>query len=249
MFVQVPANPGAGRPPFPCVTPAMFPEMRLRLRETGIEVTNLEFFRITSDVVVADYRAALELGAELGAKRAVVHLHDTDEERGLDRLSQFCELAGGHGLAVGLEFNGLSAGCPSLARALEVVERAGCSNLGVGIDPLHLQRTGGKPADLLGVDRRLLSYAQLCDGPVLADAGKALDPARYVADVFDRLVPGEGSFPLAELVRALPADMPFDVEVPALRLIGTNISPRDHARLAVMAARRLLMDHPGNDDA
>lgn len=240
VFVQVPANRGAGRPAFPLVTRALLPEMRARLRDTGIRVTNLEYFPLTADVALADFRAALELGAELGGQRAVVHLHDTDEQRGVDKLAAFTELAASHGLAIGLEFVGLSAGCPSLARALQLVERIGHARLGVGVDPLHLQRTGGTPADLAGVDARLLSYAQLCDGPALSDPRLALDKARYVAEVFDRLIPGEGVFPLVELLASLPPGMPFDVEVPALRMCGTGMAPAEHARQAVMGARRLL---------
>lgn len=240
VFVHVPANPGAGRPAFPRVTRAMLPEMRARLRDTGIRVSNLEYFPLTADAALTDFRAALELGAELGGQRAVVHLHDTDEQRGIANLAGFTEMAAGYGLAVGLEFVGLSAGCPSLARALQLVERAGQTNLGVGIDPLHLQRTGGTSGDLAGVDARLLSYAQLCDGPALADSALALDRERYVAEVFDRLSPGEGVFPLTALLKNLPAELPLDVEVPALRLNGSDISPREHARSAVMGARQVL---------
>jgi sugar phosphate isomerase/epimerase len=123
---------------------------------------------------------------------------------------------------------------------VQLVERIGLANLGVAVDALHLQRTGGLPQDLAGLRRGLLSYAQLCDGPALADPSQALEPARYIAEAFDRLVPGEGTFPLAELVQVLPADLPLDVEVPALRQAGAGISPLEHARHAVMGARRVL---------
>ena len=242
VFVHAPTNPGAGRPAFPRVTPAMLPEMRARLRDTGVKVTNLEYFPLTANVALQDYRAALELGAELGAQRAVVHLHDIEVNRGSDSLARFADMALECGLAVGLEFVGLSTGCPNLVRALQLVERAGRANLGVGVDALHLQRTGGSPADLAGVDARLLSYAQLCDGPALADPGQALDHTRYVAEVFNRLAPGEGVFPLKELIQALPPDIPCDVEVPALRLIKAGVAPIEHARRAVMGARQVLAD-------
>lgn len=240
VFVQVPKNPGAGRPAYQKMTRAMLPAMRTRLRDTGMRVSNLEYFPLTADVDLQDYRAALELGAQLGAQRAVTHLHDSDESRGLESLGRFADLAAEYGLAVGLEFVGLFAGCPTLERALQLVGQVGRANLGVGVDSLHLARTGGSPADLAGVDSRLLSYAQLCDGPALADLAQAFDRTRYVAEVYDRLSPGEGVFPLRELVQALPQDMPFDVEVPALRLTGSNISPLEHARHAVKGARRVL---------
>jgi sugar phosphate isomerase/epimerase len=240
VFVQTPANPGPGRPAFPRVTQATLPAMRARMRDTGIAVTNLEYFPLTADVSLDAYRPALELGGTLGGRRAVVHLHDADDRRGADTLARFAALAAEYGLAVGLEFMGLSAGCPNLARAVRLVERLGLSNLGVAVDSLHLQRTGGTPQDLAGLQRGLLSYAQLCDGPALADPDHALDPERYVAEAFDRLVPGDGVFPLAQLVRALPGDLPIDVEVPMTRLAPAGVPPLEHARRAVRAARRLL---------
>jgi sugar phosphate isomerase/epimerase len=125
-------------------------------------------------------------------------------------------------------------------RALQLVERVGRANLGVGVDPLHLQRTGGSAADLAGVDVKLFCYAQLCDGAALADPRQALDKTRYVEEAFDRLVPGDGVFALKALVQALPPDIPFDVEVPALRLIKAGVAPIEHARRAVMGARQVL---------
>lgn len=240
VFVHVPDHRGPGRPVFPRVTREMLPEMHARMQALGVGVTNLEYFPLTAETAPENYRASLELGALLGAQRAVAHLHDADASRGADTLARFCELAQEYRLTVGLEFIGLSAGCPNLQRALQIVRQLGLANLGIGVDALHLQRTGGAPGDLRGVERHLLSYAQLCDGIALDDPAQALDPARYIAEAFDRLSPSEGAFPLAELVAALPADLPFDVEVPALRLSGSAHAPSDHARNAVTNARGLL---------
>jgi sugar phosphate isomerase/epimerase len=241
VFVHTPNKPGPGRPAFPRVTRDMLPEMLARMRDTGIAVTNLEYFPLTADVRLDEFRPALDLGAALGARRAVVHLHDTDDQRGTDKLSHFAGLAAEYGLAAGLEFMGLSAGCPSLARAVQLVERVGLDNLGVAVDPLHLQRTGAVPGDLAGLRRNLLSYVQLCDGPARVDPGLELDPARYVAEAFDRLVPGEGAFPLVQLMQVLSTDLPVDVEVPSLRLAGSGISPLEHARHAIRGARRVIV--------
>lgn len=240
VFVHTPGNPGPGRPVFPKVTPAMLPSMRQRMSDAGVAVTNVEYFPLTADVDLDAFRPALELGAGLGARRAVVHLHDADDQRGSDTLERFAGMAAEYGLGAGLELLGLSPGCPSLARAVQLVERIGLPNLGVAVDALHLQRTGSTPLDLAGLPRSLFSYAQLCDAPALADPAQALDPTRYIAEAFDRLPPGEGAFPLVEMVRALPSDLPYDVEVPALRLVRAGVSPLEHARRAVTGARRVL---------
>jgi sugar phosphate isomerase/epimerase len=240
VFVHTPANPGPGRPVFPKVTQAMLPAMRQRMRDAGIAVTNVEYFPLTADVDLDAFRPALALGAALGARRAVVHLHDADDQRGTGTLARFAGMAAEYGLGAGLELLGLSPGCPTLARAVLLVERIGLPNLGLAVDALHLQRTGAAPQDLAGLPRGLFSYAQLCDGAALADPAQALDPSRYIAEAFDRLPPGEGVFPLVELVRALPPGLPCDVEVPALRLRGAGASPLEHARRAVEGARRVL---------
>jgi hypothetical protein len=58
----------------------------------------------------------------------------------------------------------------------------------------------------------------------------------------NRLVPGSGEFPLRELVRALPPDLPMDVEVPSKDLQVQGIAPVERARLAVKASRDLLQE-------
>ena len=49
-----------------------------------------------------------------------------------------------------------------------LVARAAHPNLAIGIDILHLVRSGGSPADVAALDRGLIGYAQLCDGESLA---------------------------------------------------------------------------------
>jgi sugar phosphate isomerase/epimerase len=42
----------------------------------------------------------------------------------------------------------------------------GESGGGIIIDPLHLQRSGGTPADVRSLDPKLIAYCQLCDAPL-----------------------------------------------------------------------------------
>ena len=83
------------------------------------------------------------------------------------------------------------------------------------------------PAELFG-------YAQICDGPDLVAR------ADYWDEVFERMVPGEGVFPLAAFLDALPATTPVDVEVPSTRRREAGIPPLELARRAAKAARELL---------
>lgn len=244
IFVDSPDDPTPGqafpRPLFPTVTRAMQREFMQRLRDHGIAVTNIEFFPLGPQGVPEGFREKLALGAELGARVAVTHVHDPEPARATDSLGRFAGLCAEFGITAGLEFMGLSPACSSLAKALELIEGAAQPNIGVAIDALHLVRTGGTPAALAAVDPALIAYAQLCDGPALADPGRALDPDRYLKEAFDRLVPGEGVFPLRELVRALPPATHYDVEVPRPGLQSRGVPPLERARRAVDAARSLL---------
>jgi sugar phosphate isomerase/epimerase len=238
IFVYLPPEtlPGRKGPDvqFPIVERSTKAEMLHRLKDNNVSVTNLEFFPLGPQVDVNAFAGALELGKELGGKRAVTHVHDADEQRVVDRLGRLCELAARFELDVGLEFLGLSAACASLERAVDLVEKARQPNLGIGVDPLHLVRTGGTPAEILAIDACRFSYAQLCDGLHLARSTDYLD------ECFNRTLPGDGCFPLRELMCALPASVPLDVEVPSETLKAQGMPALQRATAAVEASRRLL---------
>jgi sugar phosphate isomerase/epimerase len=83
---------------------------------------------------------------------------------------------------------------------------------GVLIDPLQLFRTGATVAQISLVDPSALSLAQLCDADSIERATD-LEALRTEA-VSGRLPPGDGVFPLADFVKALPLDAALSVEVP-----------------------------------
>lgn len=238
LFTHVPAvtlTGGGGLSPFPVVTEADRRLLLARLRNTGVTVTNVEYFPVAADVPIESYRPALALGAELGARRAVVHIHDKDDARAVDGLGRLADLARHYGLGVGLEFMGLSPACDSIARACWFLDQVRHPDLGVAIDALHLVRTGGTAGDIRAVAPRRIAYAQLCDG---ADILPSTD---YRAEALDRLVPGQGAFPLVEIIRALPAAADLDIEAPSRALAlagGTGAAAR--AREALSLARALI---------
>lgn len=244
VFVNSPFAPAPGQDipdqSFPVVTRTLLPEMRRHLRDCGVSVTNIEFFPLGADLVLESFRDSLAVGAELGAQLAVAHIHDPEPARALESLVRFGELAAEYDLGVGLEFMGLSPPCGTLAMALRYVREAGQPNIGVAVDALHLRLTGGSPANLMEVDPQLLAYAQLCDGPDYSEADLPLTTDRYMEEAFERAVPGEGNFPLAELVRALPPQVPLDVEVPLPGLAAQGVSPLERARRAVNGASNVL---------
>ena len=56
-------------------------ETARRLVDTGIRCLDIEIFRLKPETGVDDYRAALETGARLGAREALVAGNDPDEAR------------------------------------------------------------------------------------------------------------------------------------------------------------------------
>ena len=69
----------------------------------------------------------------------------------------------------------------TITDAERVLNRAGHPAGAILVDALHLQRSGGTPADVGAVAPEQLPYVQLCDGPfqpILPDSAVALTEAR-----------------------------------------------------------------------
>ena len=180
------------------------------------------------------YRTAFESGAWLGARYANTLCRDADGSRLADNLACFAELAAEFGLRPLVEFMAVSD-IDSIAGALELIERSGAGNLALEVDALHLVRTGGTPAELKRLPRRMIERAQINDGPLVMPK----NDWRFEA-LQQRRIPGEGQFPLVELVRALPANVHLGVEVPLQDLKDRGVSGRERVRLAVEGARRVI---------
>ncbi len=219
------------RSQFPLVTADNKAAFQQRLRDTGIRVLNVEAFMIAPGVDVESFRAGFELGAELGARGISVILVDSDRARVEQNLARVCELAGEYHLRVGIEFMPLMPGWGTLREAADLVARLDQPNLGIGIDLLHLVRSGGSAEQVAALDPALIAHVQLCDSA-------SLDVSRdYAAEAAgDRLAPGDGVFPLQAFLEALPADLALEMEVPQ----PVRHPARERVRHIVEATRKLL---------
>lgn len=61
-----------------------------------------------------------------------------------------------------------------------------------------------------------------------------------LAATFERMIPGTGTLPLADIVDALPGDVHIGLEVPMRSLAEAGVGPLDRLRPCVAAARELL---------
>ena len=205
--------------------------MKEQLRSTGMQVANIECFPLAPGLDVENYRSTLELGAELGARSATVLLYDPDASRVLDNLSRMCELTAEMGLRTGIEFMPLAPGWKNLAETVELVKQVAKPNLGIGVDVLHLIRSGGTPADVAATDPQFIAYAQLCDSTNLSATEDYVEEASE-----HRLAPGEGDFPIQAFLKALPAGTPLELEVPQ----KSNVPALERMKAIVASTRQQI---------
>jgi len=193
----------------PLVTADNLDSVRQCLQATGLGVLNAECFMLTPDTDVAGFRPALELASALNARGVTALLYDADEERVRFNLQSLCAMARSLGLLVNIEFMPFSPRWGSLQEATALVEELDQANLGLGIDLLHLVRSGGSVEDLAAVPPQLVHYAQVCDS---ADGTAHKDYAEEAGA--NRLAPGAGVLPVQAFVAALPPGTPVEIEVP-----------------------------------
>jgi sugar phosphate isomerase/epimerase len=214
-------------------------ETLARLRHHGLGVLDVEVIRLNGDTDVAGLRPVFESAAALGALNVLVIGNEPDEDRLVERFRELCEEAAPLGLGVALEFMVFTS-CRTLEDASRIVERAEHPAAVVLVDPLHLRRSGGSPADvarLVAEHPERFPYAQLCDAPLAAPGDSRRDLYREAVD--HRLNAGDGELPLAALVAALPAGVPLSVETPVHALKDRPAAER--ARRAMEATRRLFL--------
>jgi sugar phosphate isomerase/epimerase len=237
LFTNAPTVPIAGQEgkfQFPTVTPELKGDVLARLGNLGLNVINAEFFLMRSDVDLETYRPGLALGRELGARNAMTHIFEPDPARAADILGRFCAIAAEEDMRVSIEFCQMTPGCKTIHAARDFVDAVGAANLGFGICPMHLVRSGGTAADIAALDPAILFYGQLNDGYGLHVA------EAYFEEVHDRQLPSNGDFPLADILRALPASAPIEVKCPSDSRRKAGVSAVSYARDAYERAQTLL---------
>jgi len=214
---------------------ALIRDMKRVLADAHLPVLDVLSFYLQPATDVEQFAPALALGAELGARYAMTIGDDPEWGRLRDNLGRLCDVAARVGLTVVIEFVPFRV-LATLPMALQIIGEVKRQNCAICLDPLHLGRSGGRPADLVGLDRRLFPYAQLSDG-VLGPGEPDLAIARQ-RGVGERRMLGEGSLPLRELLAALPAGSPLSVELPMPKTL--HLSARAWAKVALDDARRFL---------
>ena len=113
---------------------------------------------------------------------------------------------------------------------------------GILVDLLHFARSGSSVADLRQLPAEWFHFVHVCDAPpgVPATNEGLIHTAR-----FERLFPGEGGIDVHGILAALPPGIPYALEIPRATLVA-QVGAKEHARLAITAARNHLDRVPGS---
>jgi sugar phosphate isomerase/epimerase len=219
-------------------SPQLLRDAKRALADTGLELLDVEVVWIKPESDGDDYKRCLDIGMELGAKHVLCVSSDPDRSATAARLAELCAHAEGAGMRVALEF-GIFTEVKTIGAARAILEEVGHPLGALLIDPIHVDRSGATAADIAAVPPSLLSYAQFCDAPA-----ERPDPADFDAVITDaidlRRQLGEGALPLAEILQALPLDIPLAIELRSKALREGYPDPGERARVTAAATRAWL---------
>ncbi|MEX6725435.1 sugar phosphate isomerase/epimerase family protein [Parapedomonas caeni] len=212
--------------------------VRAALAATGMPALDIEVVWLKPGADDPEHFRLLDVGAELGARNVLTVSSDPDRGATVAKFARLCEHAAPLGLRVSLEFM-MFTEVRTIDDALDVLARAAQPNAGLLLDPIHLSRSGGTPADIARVAPALLGYAQFCDAP--AQAPPRDDTAAILEEAIDgRLLPGDGALPLGDFLDRLPAGLPLSIELRSKALREGYPDAVDRARALATATRAYL---------
>jgi sugar phosphate isomerase/epimerase len=214
-------------------TAAMADDVARVMADHPVALGNLEVFNLNTDDPIAAYEPAVALGARLGAATATAIDFGTPRPDIAERLAAFCALCAAHGMRAMVEPIAMG-NVRTPHEGVELIRAAGVDATLV-VDCVHLVRTGCTPGDLRAIPPEYVGHVQICDGPATIDP----DDLGLEATA-NRLYPGEGEFPLVDILAAVPPSATIGLEVPNVARLEQGMAPADRARAALRAARSVL---------
>ena len=204
------------------------------MADRGIGISLGEGMVITARSDVADLAGDLDVMAELGAAQVNTLSFDPDRDRTFDQLARLTEMAAERGIGATIELApGLTIGdLPTVKAAFAHVGRP---DLRLTVDTMHWARSGYGAAELRELEPERIGYVQLSDTTLKPRMRSYMAEAMY-----ERMAPGDGELPLAEILGAVPDDVVVGLEIPMRALAESGIGPMERLRPCVVAARELL---------
>jgi len=209
-------------------------DMRAAMDDYGVAISLGEGFyivpRMDWDAIAVD----LDLMCDLGAAQINTLGLDPDQQRTFDELAKLAGLVAERGMQTTLEMMpGTAVG--HLEAATAALQHVGRSDFRLLIDTMHLVRSGAGALDIRSLDDDTIGYAQISDSVVIESLNDYIEAA-----TFERMIPGTGILPLADIVAALPETVPLGIEVPMRSLAQAGVGPVDRLRPCVDAVIGLL---------
>ncbi|MFV8315601.1 sugar phosphate isomerase/epimerase family protein [Mycobacterium sp. 23] len=229
-----------GYPPFSLPNDAALrTDLDAALGHHGVSITLGDGFLVVPGGDVRRCADDLDVMGDLGIPRLNVVSLDADLSRTFDEFAVLAELAAQRGITTVVEpVPGLAVS--DVPTALAAVRHVGRPDFRLLIDTMHVSRSGSTPADLAAIDPKNIGYVQLNDSTRRPRSSEYMEEAMY-----ERLAPGDGELPLRDIIRALPTDLVFELEVPQRSLALAGVSPVDRLRTCVDAARRVMSEAAG----
>lgn len=209
-------------------------ETQAALKDTGVEVADVEIVRITPEFQPKQYLQFLDFAQQLNAKHILVAGNDYEQQRLIHNYSLFCELSKKYGLSCDLEFMPWTA-VKNLAQADHIIEQSGQDNAAILIDSLHFDRANSSLEQVKALPIQRMNYVQLCDGMTEYDPS---DEGLIQIARSNRLVPGQGEIDLISLIRALPKNITLAAEVPNEKL--AKLPAMQRAQINLQAIQQLV---------
>jgi len=212
-------------------------ETKRALAETGVKLLDIELAQISERLDPRAYLPTLEAAADLGARFLLTAAWTPDRAVVIDRFAALCELARPLDITVVLEFMSFSD-VATLAQAVDVVQTAGVDNAGILVDTLHCHSAGTPLEDLGAIPPEWLHYAHVCDA--VADVPETREGRLRIARE-QRLFPGEGGIDVAGIVKRLPPNIVYALEVPNPERVKA-LGAEEYARQCLAASRQYLQE-------
>jgi sugar phosphate isomerase/epimerase len=209
-------------------------ELLAAMDHRGVSISLGEGLLIAPGVDIRSYAADLDIMAELRIPRINTVSLEPDRARTFDELAGLTALAAERGIATCIEpVVGLSIA--DLSTALAAVEYVDRDEISLLIDTMHVARFGASAEDLRSLTPQRIGYVQLCDTTLRPRMKNYAEEAMY-----ERLAPGEGELPLADMLAALPDDRVVGLEIPMRSRAEAGVSASDRLLPCVNSARTLL---------
>lgn len=218
----------------------MLKDTKTALKETGIEIHDIELAKIEEGRNVDQYEAAIAVGAELGAKSILSSIWTLDEDFYLEQFSRLCDIAYKYGMNVDLEFV-TWANVNDLESAAKVLKTVNKPNAGIMIDTLHFNRSRVELDELDSIPKDWFHFAHICDGPkeIPTDKAGLIHTGRD-----ERFYVGEGGIDIAAILNRLPEEIVYSIELPHLKRVEV-LGSAEHARRCLETAKNYLATNKG----